>query len=156
MYPFSPINPFLQLFFLGLVFFFFPPQRREWYSSETHSSILKSGLIIRSNYLDIKFTKKIIKNQTALQEPPFTSDSGGKALPTESPELASACFSQVFPFKHLVVLGTASWQLLLELCDLTLRTAKFSASIILLSSAEIQQRMQIIIHTVLSQRPICL
>lgn len=86
------------------------------------------------------------KLQTALLGHQFISDSEGRALPTESPVLPVCC--QVLPSKHLIALGTSSWQSLLELCDLTLWRTKLFASIILLISGEVQQqRIQIIIHS---------
>lgn len=88
------------------------------------------------------------KLQTALLGHQFISE--GRTLPTESPVLPACC--QVLPSKHLIVLGTSSWQLLLELCDLTLRRTKLFASIILLISGEVRrQRIHIGTHSVVME-----
>lgn len=78
------------------------------------------------------------------------SDSEDRALPTESPALQASC--QVLPSKRLIVLGMSSWHSLLELCHFTLGRTKFFASIILLTSWEVrQQRIQIMIHSVVME-----
>lgn len=94
------------------------------------------------------------KLQTALLGHQFISGSEGRALFSESPLLPVCC--QVFLSKHLIVLGTSSWQSLLERYDLTLWRTKFFASIILLISGEArQQRIQMKIHNVVMELNNC-